>query len=95
MRLRILLRVDLADGSHGLLFVTKMNAKLDRFFFEYEEVQHDNQDLEWNLQSINASPPARRLQLIVGVWHTDGHEKKRQTENLHENISRCSKTFVK
>jgi len=41
LRLCILLRVDLADGFHGLLFVAKMNAKLDRFFLEYEEVQYD------------------------------------------------------
>ena len=93
--LRILLRVNISDGRHSLFLIAKMYAKLDRFFLENKEVQQNDQDLEWNLKAINASPPAGSFQTFVVIWHADGHEKERQTKDLHHDIGGSSKAFVK
>lgn len=94
LRLWIIAFINLADGFESLLFVAELKAKLDCFLTENKKVQQYNQDLERNLKSVNASPPARRLELVSVVRHPDGHEQQRHTEKLHQNIGRRSESLV-
>ena len=79
----VFFRINFADRFQTLFFVADLNTELNWFLLKDKEVKHDDQNLEGNLQTINASPPACRLKLVSVVWHANCSEKEHESKKLH------------